>query len=215
MTDLIDALPLVSRDTGAHFLGFIPNEDIVQVYLAADVLCMPGRAEPPSLATLEVLSCGLPVVAANATALPHLVTDNVKGFLYAPGDLALLSGSLSRILASPEARAAMGRASREIALAHDADLTIVRYWATLFGRRYVDMFGRERLRTAPAAKIELSADGYALLQASPRSGDVVASAGPFGAARERIIEHLGSDAFYDPQRPDARVATPVFDDRIS
>jgi hypothetical protein len=87
-------------------------------------------------------------------------------------------------------------------------------WATLFGRRYIDMFGRERLRPAPAAKVELSPDGYALLQTSPRSGDVVA-AGQFGAARERIIEHLGRDAFYDPRRPDDRTVTPAFDDTIS
>lgn len=89
------------------------------------------------------------------------------------------------------------------------------YWATLFGRRYVDMFGRERLRTAPAAKVELFPDGYALLQTSPRSGDVVAPASPFGAARERLIEHLGRDAFYDPQRLDARTVTPAFDDTIA
>jgi hypothetical protein len=89
------------------------------------------------------------------------------------------------------------------------------YWMTLFGRRYVDMFGRERLRTAPAAKAELLPDGSALLQASLRSGDVVAPGGSFAAVRQRIIEHLGRDAFYDPRRPDARTVTPAFDDTIA
>jgi hypothetical protein len=89
------------------------------------------------------------------------------------------------------------------------------YWATLFGRRYVEMFGRERLQTAPAAKVDLFPDGYALVQVTPRSADVVAPAGPFGAARERIIEHLGRDAFYDPQRAGARTVTPAFDDAIA
>ena len=77
------------------------------------------------------------------------------------------------------------------------------------------MFGRERLRTTPAAKAELFPDGYALLQASPRSGDVVAPGGSFAAVRQRIIEHLGRGAFYDPQRPDARTVTPAFDDTIA
>lgn len=89
------------------------------------------------------------------------------------------------------------------------------YWATLFGRRYVDMFGRERLRTAPAAKVKLFPGGYALLQASLHSRDVVAPGSSFAAVRERIIEHLGRDAFYDPRRPDARTITPAFDDTIS
>jgi 1,2-diacylglycerol 3-alpha-glucosyltransferase len=154
VTDLIEALPEVSRATDAHlviagrgvkmaalkrrceelgvadrthFLGFIPNEDIVHVYLAADVFCMPGRAELQSLATLEALSCGLPAVAAHATALPHLVTDDVNGFLYPPGDIDHLARSLRAVLESPAASQAMGRASREIALEHDADLTMAQY----------------------------------------------------------------------------------------
>jgi len=89
------------------------------------------------------------------------------------------------------------------------------YWATLFGPGYVDMLGPERLRTAPAAKAELLPDGSALLQASTSSGDVLAPADPFGAAREAIIEHLGRNAFYDPLHPDARTITPAFGDTIS
>jgi 1,2-diacylglycerol 3-alpha-glucosyltransferase len=157
VTDLIDALPEVSRGVDAHlviagrgvkmaalrgrcqdigvadrthFLGFIPNEDIVRVYQAADVFCMPGRAELQSLATLEALSCGLPAVAAHATALPHLVRDDVNGYLYPPGDIGRLARNLRRVLEDPAASAAMGRASREIALAHDADLTISQYEKT-------------------------------------------------------------------------------------
>lgn len=157
VTDLIDALPEVGRALDAHlvivgrgvkmaalkrrcqevhvadrthFLGFIPNDDIVAVYLAADVFCMPGRAELQSLATLEALSCGLPTVAAHATALPHLVTDNVNGFLYPPGDIGQLARCLRQVLESPAASTEMGRASREIALAHDADLTIAQYEET-------------------------------------------------------------------------------------
>lgn len=155
VTDLIEALPLVGVDAHlviagrgvkdaalkrrceelrvadrTHFLGFIPNEEIVAVYLAADVFCMPGRAELQSLATLEALSCGLPAVAALATALPHLVTDDINGFLYSPGDIGELAKCLRRVLLSPAESAKMGQASREIALAHDADLTITKYEQT-------------------------------------------------------------------------------------
>jgi 1,2-diacylglycerol 3-alpha-glucosyltransferase len=153
VTDLIEALPhvdahLVIAGRGVkmaalkgrcqelkvtdrtHFLGFIPNEDIVTVYRAADVFCMPGRAELQSLATLEALSCGLPAVAARATALPHLVTDDVNGYLYPPGDIGQLASSLRRVLLHPSVSAKMGQASRDIALAHDADLTITRYEQT-------------------------------------------------------------------------------------
>ena len=88
VTDLIEALPDVDAHlviagrgvkmaalsaaarscgwrTGRTFSASIPNEDIVAAYLAADVFCMPGRAELQSLATLEALKLlGLPAVAA-------------------------------------------------------------------------------------------------------------------------------------------------------
>ena len=44
-----------------------------QAYAAADVFAMPGVAELQSIATLEAMASGLPVVAADAMALPHLV----------------------------------------------------------------------------------------------------------------------------------------------
>jgi hypothetical protein len=38
---------------------------------------------------------------------------------------------------------------------------------------------------------------------------------PFGAAREKTIEHLGHQAFYDPGGRPLRTITPAFDDRIA
>jgi hypothetical protein len=77
------------------------------------------------------------------------------------------------------------------------------------------MFGQQRMQTAPAAKVELLPGGYALVQATACSADVVAPVGPFRVARERIIEHLGRDAFYDPQRTNAKTVIPAFDDSIA
>jgi glycosyltransferase involved in cell wall biosynthesis len=51
-------------------------------------------------------------------------------FLYAPSDIGQLARCLCRVLRSPAESAKMGRASREIALAHDADLTVTQYEQT-------------------------------------------------------------------------------------
>jgi glycosyltransferase involved in cell wall biosynthesis len=109
------------------FLGFVPDETLPQAYAAADVFAMPGVAELQSIATLEAMATGLPVVAADAMALPHLVRSGENGQLYRPGDVHELAAHLTRLLGSPELRAHMGRASRTIALTHDDQASLARF----------------------------------------------------------------------------------------
>lgn len=101
-----------------YFLGFVPDEDLPLVYVAADMFAIGSVAELQSIATLEAMSTGLPVVAADALALPHLVNEGENGFLYPPGDIDVLTGRLLDVLESPY-RADMGDASRKIAQSHD------------------------------------------------------------------------------------------------
>ncbi|GAA2860671.1 hypothetical protein GCM10010517_19320 [Streptosporangium fragile] len=111
------------------FLGFVPDETLPAVYAAADVFAMPGVAELQSIATLEAMATGLPVVAADAMALPHLVHPGENGHLFRPGDVLGLARHLSELLASPALRAVMGAASRRIALAHDHQASLARFEA--------------------------------------------------------------------------------------
>jgi glycosyltransferase involved in cell wall biosynthesis len=107
-----------------HFLGFVPDAELPAIYAAADVFCMPGVAELQSIATLEAMASGLPIVAANALALPHLVHPGVNGYLYQPGDPLALSQHLARLLCTPTLRQDMGRASRTLAASHDIHTTL-------------------------------------------------------------------------------------------
>lgn len=101
------------------FLGFVPDADLPRLYGAADVFAMPGVAELQSIATLEAMASGLPVVAADATALPHLVRPGHTGLLYRPGDVPGLARHLATLLAAPDLRESMGEAARAVAAAHD------------------------------------------------------------------------------------------------
>jgi glycosyltransferase involved in cell wall biosynthesis len=106
------------------FLGAISDDDLGRALSRADIFVMPGTAELQSLATLEAMSASRPVVAANAMALPHLVQNDVNGYLYPPGDVASLSGVLTRLLADPELRLRLGAASALRAQAHDLSATV-------------------------------------------------------------------------------------------
>ncbi|GAA3593152.1 hypothetical protein GCM10022419_090110 [Nonomuraea rosea] len=152
LDELVRALPMVLNETDAQvalvgkgnqraelerlakrigvsdrvfFLGFVADENLPQAYAAADVFAMPGVAELQSIATLEAMATGLPVVAADAMALPHLVDGN--GYLFQPGDVVSLARHLTDILTDDVLRAKLGKASRELALTHDDQSSLARF----------------------------------------------------------------------------------------
>ncbi len=110
-----------------RFLGFVPDADLSSAYAAADLFAIASVAELQSIATLEAMSAGLPVVAADALALPHLVREGENGSLFPPGDIEALARCLEGVLASEQRRAAMGEASRRIAQTHDQQRSLRRF----------------------------------------------------------------------------------------
>lgn len=111
------------------FRGKISDADLLAAYAAASVFCMPGIAELQSIVTLEAMSAGKPVVAADAMALPHLVHSGHNGWLYSPGDVGELALRLSALITDPELCRRMGRHSRQIVAHHSLAATLDRYEA--------------------------------------------------------------------------------------
>lgn len=75
------------------------------------------------------------------------------------------------------------------------------YWANVFGPPYVELFGADRLRTAPAAVTVELRPGYFYLQLTDGLSDLYTpDALPgYRAARDTVKEHLGPDCFYQPE----------------
>lgn len=121
LVELADRLGVASR---VDFRGQISDEELLAAYGRASVFCMPGVAELQSLVTLEAMSTGKPVVAANAMALPHLVRSGYNGWLYTPGDIGELAVRLSTLVADPQLRRRMGQHSRTMVSRHDFETTL-------------------------------------------------------------------------------------------
>jgi glycosyltransferase involved in cell wall biosynthesis len=109
------------------FIGFVPDEDLPALYNSADFFVMPSTAELQSIATLEALSCGKPVICANARALPELVTEGVNGYLFKPDDPVDAARRIDQLLRERERWAAMGQASLAIAAHHSLNHTLRHY----------------------------------------------------------------------------------------
>ena len=104
-----------------HFTGFVPNEDLPGLINSCDVFVMPSDAELLSLASLEAMACGLPMLAANAVALPELVTNGVNGYLFQSGDDGDAERYMGQLADHPELWPGMGAASLERARLHSLD----------------------------------------------------------------------------------------------
>ena len=65
------------------FLGFIPFEDVVALYHEADIGVIPSLEEHCSYVALEMLHCGLPVVASNLGGLEEIFIHNENALLAA------------------------------------------------------------------------------------------------------------------------------------
>ncbi len=108
-----------------HFTGKVSDEDLRAALTRATVFAMPSRAELQSIATMEAMASALPVVAADAMALPHLVHDGENGYLFPPGDIELFAARLADVLtASPADLRRMKEASLQIVRAHDMNRTL-------------------------------------------------------------------------------------------
>jgi len=109
------------------FTGFVPDEDLQNIYRIADIFVIAGIAELQSIVTMEAMASGLPVVAVNAMALPELVHDGENGYLFSDGDKQMLAEKIIAILTNQTMRAQMAKKSLEIIKDHDINKIIEKY----------------------------------------------------------------------------------------
>lgn len=82
----------------------VPHRRLAIHYRAADVLALPSRSESFGLVAAEAQSCGLPVVAAAAGGLAHVVSHGESGLLVDGWDPDDHAEALLRVLGEPDVR---------------------------------------------------------------------------------------------------------------
>ncbi len=109
------------------FLGYVPDDDLPSLYRAADCFLIAGIAELQSIATLEAMATGLPVIAADAMALPELVKHGRNGYLFPPHDVSALTKCIELIFEGDDRRKAMSLESLNIVSSHAISHSLERY----------------------------------------------------------------------------------------
>lgn len=122
LKELASELGLRDKTT---FTGFVPEKDLPNLYCAADCFVISGIAELQSIATMEAMASGLPVIAVDEMALPELVHDNENGFLFENGNEQQIAESMVKIFSDDELRKKMSEKSLEIIKKHDIKKVIL------------------------------------------------------------------------------------------
>jgi glycosyltransferase involved in cell wall biosynthesis len=142
--------------------GYASYEYLRNALTRAAVFAMPSIAELQSIATMEAMASGLPIVAANAMALPHLVHDGENGFLFEPGNVEEFAARLTDVLTMPQEQLDhLKRESLRIVEAHDIERTLTTFEGLYRGEKVTEpiieaslntkSFWRERLAKVRAA----------------------------------------------------------------
>ncbi|WP_127531996.1 glycosyltransferase family 4 protein [Paenibacillus kobensis] len=106
-------------------------DEVQQAYARADIAVIPTVfSEGTSLACLEAMSSGLPVVATNVGGLNDLVIDRLNGLLVPPNSAAI-AGAIRELILDKPLRRKLGKLGRETALSFDISRWRARWTAVL------------------------------------------------------------------------------------
>jgi glycosyltransferase involved in cell wall biosynthesis len=123
---LVQDLDLTSR---VHFMGF--RKDISEIMQVCDFFVFPSRYEACTLALLEAMASGLPIITATSAGGSEIVTPDCGFVLDNPEDLDSLSKAMRTLTDNSALRVHMGKNARVVAEQQSWRIT---------ARKYLDAF---------------------------------------------------------------------------
>jgi glycosyltransferase involved in cell wall biosynthesis len=88
------------------------TREAIALFDRADIFCLPTRADLSSIASLEAMATGLPVIVSRVGGIPELISEGETGILMEPGSVDDMDARLAQLIGDPALRLAMGRAGR-------------------------------------------------------------------------------------------------------
>ena len=115
------------------FQGYRTPREIHGELQRADMLICPsvdssdGRREGIPVVLMEAMATGVPVIASSLSGIPELVTNEVEGLLFEPGNVRELSIGIQFLIENPDTAIAFAEAARAKVLAEfDIERTVPR-----------------------------------------------------------------------------------------
>jgi glycosyltransferase involved in cell wall biosynthesis len=126
-----------------NFVGYVPREQIAAHYAAAHVFVLPSYNEGMSVATLEAMAAGLPLVVTRTGGTAELVADGTNGLTFDWADVDNLVAHLARLAGDRALVRRMSAASRARAAQFSWEAA-----ANLYRDIFTDVAGTSRRTSA-------------------------------------------------------------------
>jgi glycosyltransferase involved in cell wall biosynthesis len=107
--EILETVQQLGLSKHVIFLGYIPDQDVIKFYNAADLFVFPSLYEGFGLPPLEAMACGSPVITSNTSSLPEVVGD--AGIILDPNDCDAFADSMYEILTNDAIKIEMSNKS--------------------------------------------------------------------------------------------------------
>lgn len=107
---------LVGSVPNVRVTGFIPWEELQQLFYDAALFAMPALNEPWGLVYLEALACKTPILGLNRNSLPEITCQEKYGFLVDEPTPDSIAESILRAFSDPDKLRQMGTAGQKYCL---------------------------------------------------------------------------------------------------
>lgn len=106
LNNLVRRLGIMDR---INWEGF--KEDVSDCFMSADIALVCSSFETFGRVVVEAMSVGCPVVATNTGGIPEIITNELDGLLYNPGDYRQLAQNILILIDDGECYTSISRAS--------------------------------------------------------------------------------------------------------
>lgn len=113
-----------------EFSGF--QEDVVPLYARMDLFLFTTHREGLSVAVIEAMASGLPIVATDVGGIREQVEDGRNGYIAKVGDHAAMANFCAKLIQDPDLRAAMGHFSVHIAKERFSETRMLQEYADCY-----------------------------------------------------------------------------------
>jgi glycosyltransferase involved in cell wall biosynthesis len=93
--------------------GNIPHYEMPEVFASANLVVLPSLMEATSVAGLEAMASGVPLIGTQVGGIPEIIVHGQTGLLVPPMSPEALAEAMVLLLRDPDRRRAMGQAAHQ------------------------------------------------------------------------------------------------------
>lgn len=124
LKSLVKKLGLTDHVT---FTGKVVGDDLVNLHRIGTVFCTASVTEVQSIALLESMACGQPVVVIDVDSMKELCKDGINGYMCEEKNVDQIAGRLLKVISDKKLRDKMGKESIKIASTFDIKYSVQKF----------------------------------------------------------------------------------------